>query len=104
MEENPITLAPGMVMSNEPAVYVEGEYGIRTENVILVQQWQFNKMNEFYSFRTLTNVPIDTACVEWDLLDEQEKQWVKDYNAGVYKTIAPLLNDEEAQWLKSKTL
>ena len=104
MEENPITLAPGMVMSNEPAVYVEGEYGIRTENVILVQQWQFNKMNEFYSFRTLTNVPIDTTCVDWDLLDAQEQQWVKEYNEGVYKTIAPLLNDEEAQWLKSKTL
>lgn len=104
MEENPITLVPGMVISNEPAVYVEGEYGIRTENVILVQHWQFNKMNEFYSFRTLTNVPIDTTCVEWDLLDAQEQQWVKEYNEGVYKTIAPLLNDEEAQWLKSKTL
>lgn len=104
MEDNPVTLVPGMVISNEPAVYVEGEYGIRTENVIMVQQWQFNRFNEFYSFRTLTNVPIDTTCVEWDLLDAQEQQWVKEYNAGVYKTIAPLLTEEEAQWLKSKTL
>jgi Xaa-Pro aminopeptidase len=104
MEENPVTLVPGMVISNEPAVYVEGEYGIRTENVIMVEQWQFNRMNEFYSFRTLTNVPIDTTCVEWDLLDAQEQQWVKEYNAGVYKTIAPLLTEEEAQWLKSKTM
>ena len=93
-----------MIMSNEPAVYVEGEYGIRTENVVLVQQWQFNKMNEFYSFRTLTYVPIDTTCVEWDLLDAQEQQWVKEYNANVYKTIAPLLSEEEAQWLESKTM
>ena len=104
MEENPVTLVPGMIMSNEPAVYVEGEYGIRTENVILVQQWQSNKMNEFYSFRTLTCVPIDTSCVEWKLLDGQEQQWIKAYNAGVYRTIAPLLSEEEAQWLLSKTL
>ncbi len=104
MEENPVTLVPGMILSNEPAVYVEGEYGIRTENVILVQHWQHNRMNEFYNFKTLTYVPIDTTCVEWNLLDAQQQQWIKEYNANVYKTIAPLLSEEEAQWLESKTL
>ncbi|MBR5184426.1 MAG: M24 family metallopeptidase C-terminal domain-containing protein, partial [Bacteroidales bacterium] len=54
----------------------------------------------------VTELQNSVTCAQriFDLLDEQEKQWVKDYNAGVYKTIAPLLNDEEAQWLKSKTL
>ena len=104
MEENPVTLAPGMVMSNEPAVYVEGEYGIRTENVVLVEQWQFNKMNEFYRFKTFTLVPIATSCVEWELLDAAETQWVKDYNRSVYEKLAPLLNAETAQWLQDKYL
>ncbi len=104
MEENPVTLAPGMVMSNEPAVYVEGQYGIRTENVVLVEQWQFNKMNEFYRFRTFTLVPIDTSCVEWELLDAAQTQWVKDYNRSVYEKLAPLLGAETAQWLSDKYL
>lgn len=104
MEENPVTLEPGMVLSNEPAVYIEGEYGIRTENVLLVEQWKFNKMNEFYGFRTYTLVPIATSCVEWDLLDSQEAEWVKEYNRRVHETIAPLLDKETAQWLSEKYL
>ena len=104
MEENPVTLEPGMVLSNEPAVYIEGEYGIRTENVLLVEQWKFNKMNEFYGFRTYTLVPIETSCVEWDLLDSQETEWVKEYNRRVHETIAPLLDKETAQWLSEKYL
>ena len=102
MEENPVTLVPGMVISNEPAVYIEGEYGIRTENVILVQEWQYTPMNDFYNFRTLTCVPVDISCVEWNLLDSQETEWIKGYNRNVCKTIAPLLDEETAQWLNSK--
>lgn len=104
MEENPVTLEPGMILSNEPAVYIEGEYGIRTENVLLVEQWKFNKINEFYGFRTYTLVPIDTSCVDWDLLDSQEAEWVKAYNRRVCETIAPLLCKETAQWLSEKYL
>lgn len=104
MEENPVTLAPGMVISNEPAVYIEGEYGIRTENVILVQEWKFSKMNDFYNFKTLTNVPVDLSCVEWELLDGEESRWIKEYNSNVYKTLAPLLSEEEAQWMLEKYL
>ena len=102
MEENPVTLAPGMVLSNEPAVYVDGQYGMRTENVVLVENWQCNRMNEFYRFRTFTLVPIDTTCVEWELLDAAETQWVKEYNKNVYEKLAPLLDSETAQWLAGK--
>lgn len=104
MEENPVHLVPGMVLSNEPAVYVEGEYGIRTENVVLVKEWKYSKMNDFYNFSTYTLVPVDTSCVEWELLDAPETQWVKDYNRRVYETIAPLLDEETAQWLSEKYL
>ncbi len=104
MEENPVTLVPGMVLSNEPAVYLDGEYGIRTENVLLVEQWKFSKMNDFYGFRTYTLVPIDTSCVEWNLLDAEEADWVKEYNSNVCKKLAPLLDAETAQWLSEKYL
>ena len=104
MEENPVTLLPGMVISNEPAVYMEGEYGIRTENVILVQEWKYTPVNDFYNFKTLTLVPIETSCVEWNLLDSAETQWVKLYNEHVCKTIAPLLDNETAQWMVEKYL
>ena len=72
--------------------------------MLLVEQWKFNKMNEFYGFRTYTLVPIATSCVEWDLLDSQEAEWVKEYNRRVYETIAPLLDKETAQWLSEKYL
>ena len=102
MEENPVTLVPGMVLSNEPAVYLDGEYGIRTENVLLVEMWKHSRMNEFYGFRTYTLVPIDITCVIWNLLDEDETAWIKEYNNSVCKKIAPLLDAETAQWLTEK--
>ena len=104
MEENPVILAPGMVISNEPAVYVEGQYGIRTENVVLVEPWKHSKMNEFYGFRTFTLVPIDTTCVDWELLDAPQIEWIKEYNKKVYEKLAPLLDAETAQWLYDKYL
>lgn len=104
MEENPVTLVPGMVISNEPAVYIDGEYGIRTENVVLVEPWVANSTNEFYAFKTLTLVPIDTTCVLWELLNKEEIAWVKGYNRGVYEKIAPMLTEQQAQWLSSKYL
>ena len=104
MEENPVTLEPGMVISNEPAVYIEGEYGIRTENVILVQEWKHNNVNEFYNFKTLTLVPVDLSPVEWDLLDAQESEWIRKYNLHVYETLVPYLAEEQAQWMREKYL
>ena len=65
---------------------------------------KFNNMNDFYNFRTMTHVPVDLSCVEWDLLDMQESAWIKEYNANVYKTLAPLLSEEEAQWMLKKYL
>lgn len=80
MEENPVPLAEGMVMSDEPALYVEGEYGIRHENAILVVSHEKNAYGEFYAFETLTVTPIDLSPVDFDMLDEAEKQWLMEYN------------------------
>ena len=104
MEENPVTLEQGMVMSNEPAIYFAGKYGIRTENVILVQPWKKTEFNQFYEFETFTLVPIATSCVLPQLLTAPEIEWLNNYNAKVFEMISPLLGDQaEKQWLADAT-
>ncbi len=76
MEENPVQLYPGMVLSNEPAVYVEGSHGIRIENTIVVSPWKVGDDGEYYEFETLTQIPISTVPVVWSRLSEEEKQWL----------------------------
>lgn len=80
MEENPVPLAEGMVMSNEPAIYVEGEYGIRHENAVLIVSREQNVYGEFLAFETLTVTPIDLTPVNFELLDSEEKAWIEQYN------------------------
>lgn len=80
MEENPVPLEVGMVMSNEPAIYVEGEYGIRHENAITVIPHTQNEYGEFYAFETLTVVPFDLSPVNFDMLDSAEKEWLERFN------------------------
>ena len=81
MEENRVPLHEGMVMSNEPAAYIDGEYGIRHENVITVVPHESNENGEFYRFETLTALPIDLSPVNFDMLDSEEKAWVEDFNS-----------------------
>ncbi|MCL2727005.1 MAG: aminopeptidase P family protein [Bacteroidales bacterium] len=103
MEENPVPLAPGMVLSNEPGIYVLDAYGIRTENMMICVQHEENLQGTFYKFETITRCPIDTAGVDTTLLGEEARTWLNDYHATAYKELAPLLTQEEATWLKEKT-
>lgn len=100
MEENPVTLKPGMVISNEPAIYFDGEYGIRIENVLAVEEWKTTVFNDFYGFRTLTLVPVNTSCLQKELLTGQELQWLNTYNQHVYDTLSVHLDTQTAAWLK----
>lgn len=99
MEENPVTLKAGMVTSNEPGVYLEGKYGIRTENVILCKQTD----NGFMEFETLTLAPIDTKPIDKSLLAPDEIRWLNSYHQMVFSRLSPMLNADEVQWLKKKT-
>lgn len=81
MEENRVPLVEGMVMSNEPAAYIEGEYGIRHENVITVVQHEGHEYGDFYRFETLTALPIDLSPVNFDMLDSAERSWIEGFNA-----------------------
>ncbi|MGM9776310.1 MAG: M24 family metallopeptidase [Candidatus Coprenecus sp.] len=81
MEENPVALLPGMVISNEPAIYVEGGYGIRHENTILVKPDMTNRYGEFYAFDTVTLLPFDMSAVNFDMLDQFEISWLEEFNS-----------------------
>lgn len=103
MEENPVTLKAGMVMSDEPAMYRTGEYGIRTENMILVRPDSQTEFSEFLAFDTLTLCYIDTSLIIVSMLSPREHAWLNKYHQHVYETLSPHLNAEEQAWLREKT-
>lgn len=102
-EENPVVLKAGMVLSNEPAIYFEGEYGIRTENVLAVRETEATRFGSFYSFETFTLVPISLSAVDKSLLTDAEIAWLNDFHMAVFKKISPLLDAEEKEWLERAT-
>lgn len=103
MEENPVILEPGMVMSDEPAMYRAGEYGIRTENMVLIRKDSETEFGTFLSFETLTLCYIDTRLVIPSMLSAREHAWLNKYHQQVYETLSPHLTEEEKAWLKEKT-
>ncbi|MCC8153216.1 MAG: aminopeptidase P family protein [Tannerellaceae bacterium] len=103
MEENPVRLQPGMVLSDEPGIYRTGEYGIRIENMLLVREDSETEFGKFYSFETLTLCPIDTSLILVNMLSAREQAWLNKYHQKVYDKLSPFLNEEEQKWLKEKT-
>lgn len=89
---------PGMILSNEPGYYLEGQYGIRIENLVLVREKDESGM---LSFETITLAPIDRHLVVPEMLDAAERDWLNAYHARVYETLAPLLEPGVAAWLKA---
>lgn len=103
MQENPVTLKVGMVTSNEPAIYRSGEYGIRTENLVLCVPHLTNEFGSFEKFETLTLFPIDTTPIKKELLSDEEVCWLNSYHEETYKRLLPYLSGKEATWLRLKT-
>ncbi len=100
---NNVVFHKGMTMTNEPGVYVDGKFGIRTENLMVVDDAFENEYGKFLKFETVTLFPIDTAPVLPELLTKDEIKWLNDYNQHVYDTLAPLVSDEERGWLMRHT-
>ena len=96
-------LEPGMIVSNEPGVYREGMYGIRTENIMLVCEALNTSDGRFLQFETLTMVPIDRSAIDVDILTKDERKAINDYHQEVYEKIHPYLNTEEREWLQKET-
>ncbi|WP_042199291.1 aminopeptidase P family protein [Paenibacillus camerounensis] len=100
---NTVVLEKGMILTNEPGIYLEGKYGIRTENMMLVTEDEKTEFGQFMRFDTITYCPIDLAGIKIELLTESEKQWLNHYHQEVYTKLAPYLNEEESAWLKEET-
>jgi|WetSurMetagenome_2_1015567.scaffolds.fasta_scaffold07722_5 Xaa-Pro aminopeptidase len=96
-------ISPGMLTSDEPAVYREGEYGFRTENLILCVDDKVTDYGNFLKFETVTLCFIDQKLIDLDLLNDAELEWLNHYHAEVYDKLSRHLNSEEGNWLKTKT-
>ena len=101
---NPQALLPGMVTSNEPAIYRQGMHGIRHENIILCREAGTSEFGEWLDFETLTLCHFDTAAIIPELLGPDALAWLNEYNDRVYRTLAPLLPPRTAAWLRDKTM
>lgn len=89
----------GMLITDEPGVYVEGSHGIRIENVLLCKKAEKNSDGQFMEFETLTFVPIDIEGIKKELLSEKDKERLNRYHQQVYEKTKEYLSDEEAKWL-----
>ena len=90
---------PGMFTSNEPGYYKEGEYGIRTENLVITKE---DDTKGFLSFETVTLYPIDIRLIDETNMSSAEKAWFNRYHARVYKEVSPFLSEEIRAWFKLK--
>lgn len=96
-------LLPGMITSDEPGIYREGEFGIRHENLLLcVSDWE-NEFGRWLRFETLTLCHFDTSVLRTELLDDNEIAWLNEYNSRVFETLSPLLPADVVDWLRVKT-
>lgn len=96
-------LTPGMMTSNEPGLYRQGEYGIRCENLVLTTEAFTTDFGDFLKFETLTLFPFDLTLFDTDLMTDEEIDWVNAYHSMVCERLIPVLDAEAQSWLLSKT-
>ena len=97
---NTVALVPGMIVTDEPGIYIENEYGIRTENIVQVVKSEYEG---FCKFDVLTLCHIDTRPIVREILTQSQIDFVNDYNERVYKTLSPFLDDAEKAYLRERT-
>lgn len=100
---NTQALLPGMITSDEPGIYREGQHGVRHENLILCKEAGANDFGDWLCFESLTLCHFDTSIIEKGLLDADEVAWLNAYNERVYTALAPRLPSDIASWLREKT-
>ena len=94
-----VELLPGMILSNEPGYYKENEYGIRTENLVVIKE---NNDKKLY-FENISWCPIDLDLIERSMLDQIERNWLNKYHRKVYEKLHTYLDNQERDWLKKVT-
>lgn len=88
-------LQENMILSNEPGFYREGEYGIRIENLILVEK----ENEDFLRFKTITLAPLDHRLIDFKMLTYPEKKWLQEYHQEIFDKLSPSLKEAEKLWL-----
>jgi Xaa-Pro aminopeptidase len=96
-------LEEGMITTDEPGVYLEGKYGIRTENELVCRKAEKNEYGQFMEFENITYAPIDLDAIDPDQMSPREKQMLNNYHKKVYEVISPYMTKEENEWLKKYT-
>lgn len=96
-------LEPGMLISDEPAIYREGEYGIRIENLLLCYEDEETEFGKFLKFDTVSLCYIEKSLIVNSMLDQKEIDWLNSYHAEVFEKLSPYLSEEVRVWLKEKT-
>lgn len=96
-------LAPGMITSDEPGLYLEGQYGIRLENLLLCVEKEENEYGTFLGFEALTMCPFELEAILPEELSDQEKGLLNAYHQKVYETLSPYFTEEEKTWLREAT-
>lgn len=100
MEYKPAPFVAGMTVTDEPGIYLEGKFGVRIENTLLVTPYKETQFGQFLQFESLTLCPIDTTPIVKELLLQEEIDWLNQYHQNVLATLSPHLDDEETEWLK----
>lgn len=103
MEYMPAPLHAGMTVTDEPGIYLAGQFGVRHENTLFIQPYMHTVFGDFLQMEPLTLCPFDTEPIIKELLAPEERAWLNNYHRHVFETLAPHLNDEEKAWLKEKT-
>ena len=103
MEWKPTPLRAGMTVTDEPGLYLSGRFGVRTENTLLIKEYQETEFGKFLQMESLTLCPIDTKPIDVSMLTPEELGWLNAYHQEVYEKLAPYLDEEEKMWLKNAT-
>ena len=103
MEWKPAPLHAGMTVTDEPGIYMEGKFGVRIENTLLVTPYTTTEFGSFLQFEPLTLCPIDLRPADLTLLTAEERAWLNGYHSIVRQRLSPLLDEEHRQWLRKAT-
>ncbi|MCQ2214867.1 MAG: aminopeptidase P family protein [Bacteroidales bacterium] len=102
-KDNGSEMKAGYVTTDEPGIYREGKWGIRTENVVVCKVVGESDFGKFLGFYPITMCPIDKRPILVDMLTNEEKEWLNAYHKLVYETLSPLVSEEVRQWLQGAT-
>ena len=103
MEWKSTPLRAGMIVTDEPGLYLSGKFGVRIENTLLIKDYQTTEFGKFLQMESLTLCPIDLTPVDFSMLQPEEIEWLDTYHRDVFEKLSPYLEGEDLEWLREAT-